>query len=254
MARMTTARKLLLGLLGGGGVAFSPLSIPGLALWLDASDSATLFQDSAGTTPATTDGDVVGYWGDKSTGVKHMTQATTAQKPTLQLAEQNGRHAIQFDGSDVLFRSGVVTTSTAWTVFTAAKLGAGATQAIFANGTATVSNVAPMVWKNTGNRNISLANANCVDGAATTSAEIWTTRRTTAPLAILRINGASQAITNDTAAQATPTVGAFVGAALADTTYAMTGFIYEILMYSAALTDDQLAQVEAYLSSKWGIV
>lgn len=96
---MRTATKLLLGLLGGVR-AFSPLSIPGLALWLDASDGATLFQDSAGTAPAAADSDVVGYWADKSGNGRHATQSTTARKPTLKLAQQNGRAVVRCDGSD----------------------------------------------------------------------------------------------------------------------------------------------------------
>ena len=53
-----------LPLLGVGAsaptTAFSPASIGGLQLWLDASDASTLFTDSAGTTAATADGGVVG--------------------------------------------------------------------------------------------------------------------------------------------------------------------------------------------------
>ncbi len=53
-----------------GAQVFSNVSgfcqITGLALWLDASDAATLFQASDGTTPATANDDPVGYWGDKS--------------------------------------------------------------------------------------------------------------------------------------------------------------------------------------------
>jgi hypothetical protein len=91
-----TARKLLLGLLGGSS-SFSPLSIPGLALWLDASDASTLFQASNGTTPAAADGAVVGYWADKSGAGNHVTQSTTGNKPTLQTVEQNGRSVVRFD-------------------------------------------------------------------------------------------------------------------------------------------------------------
>jgi hypothetical protein len=84
---------LLLGLLGGGG--FSPLTIPGLALWLDARDASTLFQASNGTTPVTADGDVVGYWGDKSGNGRHMLQATTGNKPLFRTGG-----SVDFDGVD----------------------------------------------------------------------------------------------------------------------------------------------------------
>jgi hypothetical protein len=103
---------LLLGLLGGGGAAaFSPADIAGLALWLDASDASTLFQASDGTTPAVADGDVVGYWGDKSSAGNVVTQPTTANKPLLKLAVQNGRAVIRFDGADDVLLHSVLGTA-----------------------------------------------------------------------------------------------------------------------------------------------
>lgn len=100
-----TPQLLALGVLGGGASAFDPLSLSP-ALWLDASDASTLFQDSAGTTPATADSDVVGMWADKSGNGRHVTQTTTANKPLLKLAQQNGLNVVLFDGSnDTLTRS-----------------------------------------------------------------------------------------------------------------------------------------------------
>lgn len=83
--------------------AFSPTSISGLQLWLDASDSSTLFQNSNGTTPATADGDPVGYWADKSGNGRHATQTDGTKKPTLKLAQENGKNVIQFDNVNDLF-------------------------------------------------------------------------------------------------------------------------------------------------------
>ena len=78
---------------------FSPSDIAGLQLWLDANDASTLFQDAAKTTSAG-NGDVVGAWADKSGNGKDATQATTAEKPTLQTAIINGLPVVRFDGSD----------------------------------------------------------------------------------------------------------------------------------------------------------
>lgn len=52
-------------------------------IWLDPSDMATMFQDSAGTTPVTAVEQPVGLILDKSGRGNHATQATTAQKPVL---------------------------------------------------------------------------------------------------------------------------------------------------------------------------
>jgi hypothetical protein len=66
----------------GVSVAWSPLSL-GAALqgWYDAGDPATLWADTAGTTPA---GDIVGVarWDDKSGLARHLTQAGATARPT----------------------------------------------------------------------------------------------------------------------------------------------------------------------------
>lgn len=51
--------------------AFDPRTIAGCALWLDATDSNTLFQDTAGTNPVTASGQSVGRWLDKSVNSNH---------------------------------------------------------------------------------------------------------------------------------------------------------------------------------------
>lgn len=78
---------------------FTPKSIPGLALWLDASDASTLFQDAAATTPATATSDPVGAWLDKSGNARHVTQSVSGSRPTISATKQNGRNALAFNGS-----------------------------------------------------------------------------------------------------------------------------------------------------------
>lgn len=50
-------------------------------VWYDPSDLSTLFQDSAGTTPVTADGDPVGLMLDKSGNGFHAVQATAGNRP-----------------------------------------------------------------------------------------------------------------------------------------------------------------------------
>jgi len=59
---------------------------------------ATMFQDSAGTTPVTTDGDPVGKILDKSGRGNHASQATAAKRPLYKTS--GGLHWLQFDGVD----------------------------------------------------------------------------------------------------------------------------------------------------------
>ena len=89
---------LNLGLNLGSGVvsaAFTPASLSGLTLWLDASDTNTLWEDTSATTPATT---VVGRWDDKSGNGYNATQATGANQPTLGTSI-NGLDSLTFNGT-----------------------------------------------------------------------------------------------------------------------------------------------------------
>lgn len=66
--------------------------------WYDPSDVGTLFQDAAGTTPVTSDGDPVGLMLDKSGHGNDVSQSTTASKPTYRT--DGVLHWLEFDGVD----------------------------------------------------------------------------------------------------------------------------------------------------------
>jgi hypothetical protein len=80
-----------------GAAAFNPLTAMTPNLWIDASDSAMLFQDSAATTPAVVD-QPLGRVSDKSGSGKHIVQATTAAKPVYRLT--GGKGGWENDGVD----------------------------------------------------------------------------------------------------------------------------------------------------------
>lgn len=79
---------------------FDPRTISGLALWLDASASTTLYQSSNGTTAATASSDPVGYWGDRSGNGKNATQSTANSRPIISPNQQNGKTVLRWDGLD----------------------------------------------------------------------------------------------------------------------------------------------------------
>ena len=66
--------------------------------WYDPSDLSTLFQDAAGTTPVTTDGDPVALMLDKSGNVNHAIQSVAASRPVYRT--DGALHWLQFDGVD----------------------------------------------------------------------------------------------------------------------------------------------------------
>lgn len=66
--------------------------------YYDPSDLSTLWQDSSGTIPVTTDGQAVARIDDKSGNGLHLTQGAVAERP---LYKTNGtEHWLQFDGVD----------------------------------------------------------------------------------------------------------------------------------------------------------
>lgn len=66
--------------------------------WLDPSAKFTLFQDAAGTTPVTGDGDPVGLILDRSDSGNNASQSTAASRPTYRTS--GGLHWLEFDGTD----------------------------------------------------------------------------------------------------------------------------------------------------------
>lgn len=94
---MKPALRLLLT-----GSAFSPAVLfraGEQGVWFDPSDFATMWQDSAGTTPVTATGQPVGKILDKSGRGNHATQGTAASRPTLQ-QDASGYYYLNFDGTD----------------------------------------------------------------------------------------------------------------------------------------------------------
>ncbi len=75
---------------------FTPLQLKPV-LWLLADRG--LYQDSGGTTPAMADGDPIGLWQDQSGHGNHVTQTTSADRPALKRAIQNGQNVVRFDGT-----------------------------------------------------------------------------------------------------------------------------------------------------------
>ena len=92
------------GLSGGAGLitGTGPGSLSS-SLWLDPSDSSTLFQDTAGTIPATANDDPVGRINDKSGNGRNALQVGAAgTRPLLKVS--GALRWLEFDGTDDFLR------------------------------------------------------------------------------------------------------------------------------------------------------
>lgn len=244
MSPMNVAKKMLLLFNGGAAPAFSPTDISGLALWLDASDSATLFQNSDGTT-ASAVGDPVGYIADKSGGGNHATQSTAGARPTRNTADF-GVSALSFDGGDTL-TSAYNPGKSDITVIMVCRVTGLTTQVILAQTYMACGPIASvpscfMLAPASTQRNAALA-----DTPTSKSILIFNPDRDAGWK-----NGAPLVYTNAAAAfgsgvDATTRIGARSGSLY------MTGYVGELIVYDSILTSGQRILVENYLASKWGI-
>lgn len=89
--------------------AWTPASISS-ALWLDFSDTSTLFDATAGGS-AVTNGVGIARAEDKSGNGRHFTQSTAGARPTYTTGLQNSLGGAVFDGGDSLSHS----TASTWT-------------------------------------------------------------------------------------------------------------------------------------------
>ncbi|NQT37073.1 MAG: PEP-CTERM sorting domain-containing protein, partial [Planctomycetes bacterium] len=93
-----------LGLSGGTVTVSAGGGMPsGLAYHIDASDAATLWQDTGGTNPVTVNGQLVARWDDKSASGINVSEGNTGDQPEYRasVAGLNNMPALFFDG-DVL--------------------------------------------------------------------------------------------------------------------------------------------------------
>jgi len=251
---------------------FDPRRIAGLEAWFDASDLSTMAQNSNGTTAATATSDPVGYWADKSGKGRHAKQTTNNNRPTVQLADKNGRAGLDFDGSNDFFvcdpgaNYGI-------TYFIAAMRRTGATPSgVFGwaavAGLFTISNVAGITAS---------ANGASFQQAALSHGFLFGLVGASASNGVIRRNGTvlpsiNSGVFNTWHAEVLPnTTDTNVVVMQANTTlttganYLMIGLdpfsavrvypmrMYELLAFSSFPTTSQLQAIERYLGGKWGI-
>ena len=240
--------------------AFSPSSIAGLQLWLDASDSSTLFTDSAGSTPATADGDPVGRWADKSGNSNHTLQTDGTKKPLLKVNILNGKSIIRNDGVNDFLKSTTGGADSSFTVFATniKRGGQGLNMMAVSMGEETTGK-RRCIWHpangNTWPNTISF-NGFSRDVQADLP---WVTG--TANIAqFINTSGAIQIAKNNSAwtTSTSPGIVAYTATSIFlgsnnQMTEIFNGDYAEVLVYAASLSDANRTLILDYLNTKWSI-
>lgn len=231
-----------------GSSDFQPTQLEGNTLWLDASDTSTI-TDSSGSVSA---------WADKSGNGNNGTASTTA-RPATGDATLSGKNGLRFDGvantltlpsalysipngNNTMFVVSRTTLDTTSGRIVGMSEGGSGRYWIEDNSTSGRVGFA--------NRNVSSGTIS-VDGVDKLNSNIYTCRRSGTTQG-LSINGSTES-SNTNALSEDGIDAAFIGSNAGVNTF-FTGDIFEVIIYNRALSDSEVALVNAYLSNKWGIL
>ena len=220
---------------------FNPKTLPGLLVWMDASDSSTY-------TLATG----VSEWRDKSGNGRSFTQGTGNNQPIISSVTQNGKALLEFDGTnDRLQATGNFLQIASCTLFAAYRRTAGAYGGIISScGNSDnspgilidVSRGAVRGYANVGYEAVGAADAfHIVSGTVTSGAVVTFTNGTQ-----VATSAASGTLGVD---QTTTSIGTYRQAA---SNY-FGGYIGEILAWNRVLSTTERQTVERWLGKRWGV-
>jgi len=223
---------------------FDPRTIPGCQLWLDPANSSSLTLSGA---------NVVTIADSSTTGVTATRLAGNSYATTTTIS---GNRILSFSSENIVYRSPMVLTGAAYTIFVIGSLLSGSGYQRIVNTDGSGGRI--FIGANNGSFATFTGNNNFNDVAANTPG--YTLTGAGLQLMSMVVSGSSLIpYINGTAMNTkTGTTGATtvldIGAYEDGVTQAWKGYIGDIIVYNSALTTAQRQQVEGYLAHKWGLV
>ena len=244
---------MIIGYSRAGGASLSPSEISGLHLWLDSSDSSSLYTDDAKTTNVSSDGDAVAVAADLSGNGYDWKQTTASRRPLYKTSIYNGLSTLRFDGSN---------DDMAGTSFTAIGLpltivGVFKYASISLNLPLTDSSGGPRlhaVYNRSPPNNFGIFAGTEVNSSVATDTSIhyFTTYIGSGAADSLWLDG-TQIITNKEAGNPNLAVLHLASNRLAGGSAYMNGDLCELCLYTKTLSTTERENLEAYMVAKWGL-
>lgn len=229
---------------------FSPGLLAGLTVWIDASDSSTLFNAQTGGSTPSSGGDIfrieskVGGWSWASLGGSYRAM-------TRLVSHQNSRDVAQAISSfpskeSELYGSnlGNFVTSSAYTVFAVASL----TTVIESSSLFTTLNAAHGFFRPTSTQIVGVANSSVTAAVSYTPGTwaVFTQRFSAADSELsMRRNGGTPGTASVSSLNSLSTETRMP--------YVINGHLGEMIIYDVALSASDREAVESYLMTKWAI-
>jgi len=250
MRKLTTLLSIVLAVTCNGEIfttpPFTPTSVSGLALWLDGSDTNTMYDSAVGGSLSTNNG-VVGRWEDKSGNGNNATNSS-ALSPIKTNVIGYGT-SVLFNGSNrrlIMKNDVVVTNSTMFFVYNRIT----STRNIIVG--SLTSSTCPMEWWNVDNRTYIIAGGSVryfTDTRAGNFVDCIMIPSTNATYATLFRSGVQNLNWSGGGYSSGYSVNA-VG--YGDSSHS-GNYISDIIIYNQVLSDTERKKVEDYLSAKWSI-
>lgn len=231
---------------------FHPTMIPGLGLWLDATETSFL----------TFNGSTVSEIRDKSGNARHYSQGTTASQPTVSTI--NGRQCLASTATRIMTGNAAANATAqnapGLTIVAVGKVGSNASADLvfFSNGISGGS--ARAAIRQTGGANGVLAGGRCLDANSFASVEHATSRVPAIHTACfdysnsdlyLYLNGTLAASSTSFQTDGSSSNTASIQSAILGS--AVDCLLGELLIWPRALTSGERLAVERYLGRKWAI-
>ena len=250
---------------------FDPSLLSNLQLWLDASDSNTLYDDTSSGSLVAADG-AVARWEDKSGNNRHFIQSDSSKRPLRKINQQNNLDTLLLDGTNDsmvggnylnLYGSGGIT------VFIVVKQNSSSEEQYLLNKYGESSGeegwLIQFLSPSTLRYYVANTSTDSAGGISSTSSvdvsgyTVLTTKASygSSGSVLLYRNGVGLNTTGSIPASTTDNnfpirIGQYVYGSTEGGFAAVN--MAEIIIYNAALSDTDRAAVETYLINKWGIV
>lgn len=231
----------------------SPKQLPNLALWLDAADASTLTLSSTNVT----------QWNDKSANALNVSQGNSSNQPGYVAGAQNGKGVVYFHSNKVLSRasvsSGLLASASECTLFVVQKYNTPAHNSTTFYFPGVTDGLLNFNWSwSDGNCFSDFANGSggrkygAAPGAFNNAYHILTYQRRSDGTMALRMDGTSFVSGSVTGSFGQARTATLSIGAQANSNY-LDGYIGEIILYRAALSETDRMRVEKYLSNKWAV-
>lgn len=245
----------LVSLLTVGGVTYAvagsifawlPTTIASIVAWYDAADTATI----------TSSGGLVSQWSDKSGYARHLTAAGPL-RPTTGTTTLNAKNALAFNGSNLLSRTAPVSHGTTFTIAMVTTPTSGTNGYLMELTPADLATQASII---SGYGGLAFETLSQVHAGGPTNRYTVAASASGAHVVTLKRNGTALSSTYDgaaagsaTAAYNDPFLNALLYVGGSVSANKIIGTIAEVVIFNTALGATDLAKLNTYLKTKWGI-